>query len=336
VQARGSAEVGSPIYAELLTRAAADLERGGPFAALVGDYPGHPVLDALPLRALGAAHRLVLAGRAPALAVFYPSVGGRFEADGAWQALLGVVETHRAEIRDALSTQVQTNEVQRSAVLLPGFLRVARATGLPLRLREVGSSAGLNLLWDRFGYELGPHRWGDPVAPLVLAADWSGPAPDLDAPVSVASRAGCDLAPIDARDPDQCLRLESFVWPDQLDRLERLRAALSVARETPPPIVRARAGEWVPAELAWLPRGQATVLFHSVIWWYLPKDERDRMTLDVQAAGARASTDAPLAWLRMEGAITSEAELRLTLWPGGEDRLLARVHWHGRFVRFEG
>jgi hypothetical protein len=335
-QARGCATSGSPVYAALLARAADDLEAGGVFAEVVSDFRGHPVLDALALRILGAVHGLVLEGRAPRLAAYYPSAGGRFEAEAAWQALHGVVAAHRDALRAAaVSRRVQTNEVRRSAVLLGGFLRVAREAGLPLRLREIGASAGLNLVWDRYRYALGPHRWGDPAAAVLLETEWTGSPPDLDAPVRIASRAGCDLSPVDTSDADACHRLESFVWPDQPERLALLRAALAAVRADPPPIEATRAGDWVARELATPAPGEATVLFQSVVWWYLPEAERARITADVHAAGARARADAPLAWLRMEGASLDAAELRLACWPGADDRLLARVHYHGRFVHWE-
>lgn len=334
-QARGCAQAGSPIYAELLRRAADGLAAGGPFAEVVADYRGQPVLDALALRVFGAIHGMVLEGRAPALAAYYPSSGGRFEPEGAWHALHALAAERGDELRAAaVARRVQTNEVRRSAALLGGFLRVARATGLPLRLREVGASAGLNLAWDRFRYQLGPYRWGDPAAAVALASQWSGPPPPLDAPVRVTSRAGCDVAPVDVRDPAQCRRLESFVWPEQLERLATLRGALAALRADPPRIDEMRAGEWVARELGTAAPGEATVLFHSVVWWYVPESERARIEADVRAAGARARAEAPLAWLRMEGANLEEAEFRLALWPGGADHLLARVHWHGAWVHW--
>jgi hypothetical protein len=294
------------------------------------------VLLALPLRVLGAVHRLVLAGQAPALAAHYPSAGGRFEPEGAWRALREVARAHAPEIRARLASNVQTNEVQRCAVLLGGFLRVASATGLPLRVREIGASAGLNLLFDRFRYELGPHRWGDPAAPLVLRAAWEGAPPDLDAKLCVASRAGCDVDPIDASDAADRLRLESFVWPDQPERHARVRAALAAAQADPPRVERAHAGEWVPRELAARPAGQATVLMQSHVFWYLPETEREGILRDVRAAGERAGAERPLAWLRFEGTEPDAAELRLWRWPPGEDRLLARAHHHASWVRWEG
>src|SRR5690606_32580404 len=132
MQARGCARTGSPIYADLLARAAADLDAGGVFAALAANYRGHPVLDALPLPVFGALHELVLAGRAPALAAHYPSAGGRYEPEGAWHALHATAIEHREALRAAaVSRRVQTNEVRRCAALLGGFLHVARETGLP-------------------------------------------------------------------------------------------------------------------------------------------------------------------------------------------------------------
>ncbi|MCX5740680.1 MAG: DUF2332 domain-containing protein [Proteobacteria bacterium] len=334
-QARGCALTGSTIYAELLARAADDLARGGLFADLVSTYRGVPILDALPLRILGAVHAMVLGGRAPALAAFYPSAGGHFEAEGAFRAICELCDAHRDALRDAAATlRVQTNEVRRSAVLVPGLLRVAARTGLPLRICEIGSSAGLNLLFDRYRYELGPHRWGDAASPLVLATSWDGAPPDLEAPLRVARRRGCDLAPFDVRDPAHRLRLESFVWPEQLDRLARLRAAIAIAMREPPMIDTEPGGAWVEAQLAGRAEGVATVLFHSVVWWYIPEAERARITRAMEAAGASATRTAPLAWLRMEGATLEEAELRLRLWPDGEDALLARVHWHGAEIRW--
>ena len=334
-QARGCAIAGSPIYAELLERAADDLARGGLFADLVATYRGVPMLDALPLRVLGAVHAMVLGGRAPALAAFYPSAGGRFEADAAWRALCDLCEAHRDELRDAAATlRVQTNEVRRSAVLAPGFLRVAARTGLPLRIREIGSSAGLNLIFDRYRYAWGPHRFGDPASPLLLETSWEGPAPDLGVPLRVSDRRGCDVAPFDVRDPEHRLRLESFIWPEQLERLARLRAALALALRDPPAIDATRAGEWLEAQTAERAEGVATVVFHSVMWWYVPEAERARIASVMEAAGARATRAAPLAWLRMEGTRLEETELRLRLWPDGADTHLANAHWHGASVRW--
>jgi hypothetical protein len=205
-----------------------------------------------------------------------------------------------------------------------------------LRIREIGSSAGLNLVFDRYRYELGPHRVGDPASPLALAVRWDGGPPDLEATLRVSNRRGCDVAPLDVRDPAHRLRLESFVWPEQLDRLARLRAALAVAMLEPPAIDAEPAGAWLESQLGERVEGVATVLFHSVVWWYIPEAERARITRAMESAGARATRVAPLAWLRMEGLRLEEAELRLRLWPDGEDVLLARVHWHGAEVRWLG
>jgi hypothetical protein len=334
MQSRAAAETGSPIYAELLARAADDLARDGVFTEIVAGHSGNPVLDALPLRVLGAVHALVLEGRAAELARFYPSAGGRFEPEGAWQALLAIAREHRDALHDAaLHRGVQTNEVRRSAVLLPGFLRVAAATRLPLRVREIGASGGLNLVLDRYRYELGPHRFGDPSSPLTITAEWSGGAPDLDAPLRIASRRGCDVAPIDLRDASARTRLLSFVWPEQLDRIERLRAAQAIVAADPPPVDAEPAGSWVAREIRPVP-GRTTLLCHSVMWWYVPEAERDAIMRSVETAGAHATTDAPIAWLRMEGARVDETELRMRLWPGGGDVQLAAAHWHGAWVRW--
>ena len=336
MQSRLCAVSGSPIYSALLARAASDLEAGGRFAELVADYEGEPHLDALPLRILARVHALVLSGDAPGLAAFYPSAGGAFDEQAAWRALLEVAETHAARLRRAATSwRVQTNEVCRSAALLPGFLHIARCTGLPLRVREIGASAGLNLIFDRYRYALGPHHWGDPDARLLVETTWTGSAPDLGAALRVADRRGCDVAPIDASIPDERRRLVLFIWPEQRERLVRLRAALAILADELPAIAALRAGEFVARECA-PAAGFATVLFHSVVWWYLPEPERAEVTASMEAAGAAASRSAPIAWLRLEGASTEQAELRLRIWPGGDDRLIATSHWHGAWVRWLG
>jgi hypothetical protein len=335
LQVGGCRLFGSPLYAQLLEAALEDLAAGGPIARLVADFGEDPLRGFLPLRLLGAVHERVLGGQAPELARHYPTSGGRPSWPGVWQAFRGVVEAQPDALRPRLATFPQTNEVRRCSSLLPAFLEIARETGLPLRLLEIGTSAGLNLAWDRYHYSLGPYTWGDPRSAVRIEAEWSGEAAAFDARPRVASRAGCDLAPVRVEDPAQARLLEAYVWADQPERFAQLRAAIALARESPPWIAQASAGDWLADALREPAPGVATVVFHSAVWIYLAPDEQARVRALLLAAGARARPDAPLAWLSLEdeggyGRIT----LRLRLWPGGASRALAEGHPHGRLVRW--
>ena len=188
-QALGCFALDAPLYGRLNEHCAADVRAGGPVGTLVSGWPGDPRSGFLPLRVLGAVHALVLAGEAPGLGHFYPSVGGSPQWPDVWEAFRSVVATRVDDLRPMLDVVPQTNEVQRSAALLAGFLSIAQRAQLPLRLRELGSSAGLNLLWDRYRYELGPHGWGDPAAKVVIRLEWDGSPPPLEATPVVESRA---------------------------------------------------------------------------------------------------------------------------------------------------
>ena len=346
LQAHFCGEFDSPLYAELLARAADDIEVGGQFAALLDGWQGRPMPDALPLRFLGAVHRMVLDGSAAELARLYPSVGGTPHWPDAWDALRSLVERRAAELRPALDRQVQTNEIRRSAALLGGFLTITGEVDLPLRLLEIGCSAGLNQYWDRYRFELAECDagcapaadaewsacWGEPDAEVVVRCGWHGDRRVLSGSAVVGSRAGCDIAPIDVTDDEQTRILESFVWPDHVQRLAQLRAAITAARRDPPRLTRSAAADWLALHLAEPAVGTAMVVFHSIMWWYLSEEERNRVTALITAAGARATPRAPLAWLRLEILGSPAAELRLTRWPGGEERLLARADPQGRWV----
>jgi hypothetical protein len=349
LQAHFCPSFGSPLYGDLLARAADDIEQGGPLAALLDGWQGRPMPDALPLRVMGAVHRMVLDGTAPDLAAHYPSAGGTPRGAETWRALRTLIAARADVLRPALDRQVQTNEVRRSAALLSGFLTVAARTGLPLRLREIGSSAGLNLLWDRYRYALptntaetppdddapAAHHWGDPQAPVVIRVGWQGDASVLGGSARVAERAGCDLSPIDVTDAQQARTLESFVWADQVPRLQQLRAAISAARREPPRLVRRAAADWLAEELAAPIAGVASVVFQSIMWWYLSEAERLRVSAIIESAGAHATRAAPLAWLRFDLLGAHMPEVRLRLWPGGEDVLLATADPHGRWVTWK-
>lgn len=326
LQARACEQLGSPFHAALLRDLAADYEAGGPTRALLQGRSERPVHDATPLRLLGTVHRLVLDGQAPALAEHYPSVGG----DGRPPDLatfLDVVAEHRDIVDEGLGHQVQTNEVGRAAALVLGFAEVGRASGLPLRILEVGASAGLNLRWDHFAYDTGSRVVGVPESPVRFAGVWST-EPDLSGLTPVVERAGCDLSPIDLTAPGARTRLLSFVWPDQVERFDRLRAALEVAARAPVAVDQGDAGAWVAQQLA-APRPHlATVVYHSIVWQYLAPDTRDALRAALREAADRATVQAPLAWLRLEPA-GPVADLRLTMWPGGDEHVLATSGYHG-------
>ena len=323
-QADACRMIGSPLYAGLMERAADDVRADGPTAEILRGHENDPRFSVLGLRLLGAVNRLVLTGREPALADAYAS--GR--VTDAWERLLDVLRRNAAELRDSLEQPVQTNEVGRCAALLFGFLTVAEETGLPLRLLEVGASAGLNLRWDRFAYAADGFAWGASDSPLRLEFELEGKAPELPAAVEVAERRGCDANPIDATTPEGRLTLLSFVWPDQPERIARVEAALEVANEEPVALDRETASTWTRRMLAEPAPGRATVIYHSIVSQYLSDEERATLFDGIREAGERATAEAPLAWLRMEPA-DDRANLELTVWPGGEDRLLARVGYHG-------
>jgi hypothetical protein len=287
--------------------------------AILSGHEHDPGPSALALRLMGAVHRLVLRGDAPRLAAHYPSAGGR--PHGPWPAFRDTLRDHSDELRRLVDHPVQTNETARCPGLLGGFLEVARGTGLPLRLLEVGASAGLNLRFDRYRYELGAERWGPPDSPVLIRARLEG-RPPLDTALRIVARAGCDARPVDPRSSEGRLTLASYVWADQLERLERLRAALALAADVDAPVARAGAADWTAARLSEAGPGVVDVVFHSIVMQYLPNDERERFERALESARG------PRAWLRVEPG-DELTQVRLTLWPGGEERLLARAGYHG-------
>lgn len=325
-QRSGCELAGSPLYAEVLRTVSDDVRRSGPFARLLVPVSGAPFGDAVLLRLLGGLHRVVLDGRAPELARHYPSVGGT-RGRGLARDLVHAAEQHADELAGRLAEGVQTNEVGRSASMLGGYLELA-ASGRPLRVLEVGASAGLNLLFDRYRYVDLEQSFGPVDSPLVFPHPWFGGAPDLSIEVDVVERRGCDVAPIDVTRSSGRQRLRSFVWADQLDRLARLDAALAVAVADPPTVDRAHAPAWLRDQLALPAPGCCTVVTHSIMFQYLSAEGRQDMVAAIERAGAAASTDSPVAWLRLEPG-GDQAELRLTTWPGGTTNLLATSAYHG-------
>ena len=154
----------------------------------------------------------MLEGRAPALARHYASAGGDDDPHAAWIALDALLATDPA-LEPYLARPPQTNEVSRAAALVGGFLTVAREYGLPLRLLEIGASAGLNLRFDHYRYESGGIAFGDPASPVRFVDRWEG-TPPFDVACTIVAREGCDVSPVDPTTPDGRLTLASYVWPE--------------------------------------------------------------------------------------------------------------------------
>lgn len=337
--------LGSAVYADLLVGIASDVAAGGVCASVLGPHADDPFATALPLRFLGSVHRLALDGTAPALARHYPSAGGT-PGPTLVEDFVATVAERRAEIEARLDDTVQTNEVGRSAVLAPGYAAIARRSGLPLRVLELGASGGLNLRWDHYWYDTGETTLGDAASEVRFVGVWqagAGGLPDLrsgdgegsdagrdaaEAGIRVVERVGCDRNPLDVTTEEGRLTLRSYLWPDQVQRRARLEAALTVAARVPVPVVRADLGEWVEEQVAEPVPGVATVLVHSIVWQYVDRESRKRMLAALHRAGERATPDAPVAWLRFEPA-GPVGDLRLSWWPGGDETVLATAEYHG-------
>jgi hypothetical protein len=335
-QAPSCESLGSSFTARLCRIAASALDRSTGVGRVILDWPrdASGAQDAVALRLAGSLHALVLSGSDPALVAAYPP--NEISDAGLWATMAAAFVRHEAFILDRLTSAPQTNEVRRSATLLPGFLTIAAILGKPLRLLEIGASAGLNLQWDSYRYSLGGATWGDPASPVHLAPNWQGALPPK-ADIHVAGRAACDLNPLDPSSPEDRLRLLSYIWADQADRLERTRAALAIAAENRIEVTRADALTWLKAKLAQSAPGVATVVYHSIAWQYLPVKARSDGEAIIAEAGSRATDSSPLARLQMEADVKPDsAALTLQLWPAGEARELGRADFHGRWVSWQG
>jgi hypothetical protein len=334
-QGRYCADMGSRLYAHLLERAAGDAEAGGPVYDVLEPFDASSFrADALALRLMAAVHRLVLGGQAPRLAAHYPSAGGGAAIDAAWPAFRDVVDEHRERLRPLVALPCQTNEVGRCAALAFGFFEAAARYGRPLRLLEAGASAGLSLRFDRFRYGGGGARFGPEESPVDLSGLWLDAPRHLPTEVRVVERRGCDLHPVDATTPDGRLTLESSVWADQMDRMRRLRGAFEVAAREPAVVDATSVESWLPQRLAEGRPGVATVVFHSIVDEYLTPSVRSALHGSLAETGASATSDAPLAWVRLEPTpATRGYAVTLTTWPGGEERVVATSGAHGSDVR---
>ncbi len=334
VQAGHCAQLGSPLSAGLLIRAAADIRSNGVTAGCFAPWADAEVAQhfraATPLRWLGAMHDLALAGE-PALAAAYHEEN----LEAAWLAALAAMTAQPDSIAAFMDHEPQTNEVGRSACLMLGFLDLARRFGMPLRTVELGASAGLNQIWDRYGYDLGGVICGDRDSPVQLTPQWRTETRPEPASPNVSARAACDRRPLDLARPDVRRRLMAYVWAYQHDRLARLKTAIDLAVAASVSVEAEDAAAFAEARGAPQP-GVVTVIYHSVFWQYLPALTQTRLRAAIEAHGAWATPAAPLAWLRMESdpALPAEMEIRLTIWPAGEERRLARSHAHGGWIEY--
>ena len=281
----------------------------------------------MPLRLFAAVHYLVLVGEAP------DALSGRFEDFAA------VLARHEDALRARIETHgVQTNEVQRCTMLLPTLLAASAETGLPLELVELGPSAGLNLLVDRYRYRYANGTFGPADAPVELAVDEHGgrvPLSLLDRELVVRRRRGIDLAPIDATTPEGYLLLRSFVWPGLDERIARLDAAVETLRRMPEPpeLIQGDYTTILPTVLADRPADALTVVFETFSVVYLPEDVARELGEELEAAAADGR---PLAWASVRRWDTTAGgdavfELELRVWPGPA-RVAARVDPHGNGI----
>jgi hypothetical protein len=276
----------------------------------------------------------VLTGEAPRLAAYYPTAGGTQAQDGAWDAFVEVVAERGERLRQLVAMPCQTNEVGRCAPLAFGFLELVARYGLPLRLLEVGASAGLNLRFDHFRYGGGGVSWGPAESPVDLSGMWLEAPARLPQQIVVVERRGCDRRPIDVVTAEGRLQLESSLWADQVQRLARLRGAFAVASRVPASVEQASVDEWLPRMLAEAGRGTATVVYHAIVYEYFTDEVRRAFHDALDRAGAAATPESPLAWLRFESTpATRGYAATLTTWPGGEERVVATAGAHGTDVR---
>lgn len=324
----------APVTARIVAALATLLDKPATsFAQRIADWQGPPLADALPLRAAGGLHALHLSGKSPALAPIYADADDINDA----AIVAGVIASQETALLPWLDGPPQTNEAGRSSNFIAAMLWLTEQ-GLPAHFDclEIGSSAGINLMIDRYHYDLGGVQVGPEPGVMAFTPDWRGHHPPQHK-IDFAGLKGCDLGPVDLTDPAQAMRLKAYIWPEHHIRFARMEAAIAAAHEKKPNLVRANAADFIEAELK-KPQANGTtrVLMHSIVWQYVPEDQQMRVTAAMEEAGAEASPDRPLAWIALEANRTVHShELVVRYWPGGKaPKMLGRAHAHGAWVEW--
>lgn len=330
-QAVHCAALGSPFMERALTVLADNWPTTGVIADKFAGFEGDigPAGHSLPLRLMGGLHALVLTGQAADLKAVYPPHVTDDETLAA--ALTTAISDHSAFLDAWTDSAPQTNEVRRSAAVIPAAHYIASNYDLPFMTSELGASAGLNLMFDHFAVEAAGLHLGAKTPALTLTPDWTGDVPEA-VPFKLADRAGVDLNPLDAHTEADGLRLLAYLWPDQAERLTLTRAAINVLDA---PLHKGDAVDWLETRLGAQQDGQLHLIYHTIAWQYFPKAAQDKGTALIEAAGARATKTKPLAWLGLENdGAAKGAALTLRLWPGDLRIHLGRACFHGRWVNW--
>lgn len=327
---------GAPLTAAIVKAIWDGLDPDSTLGRLIQGWPHDPLKDVVPLRVAAGLQALYLSGAEARLAPLY---AGELARGDIAPLVADVLRLHEAAILPWMAGPPQTNEAGRSAGLMAGLKWLAdQGLGPRFDLVEIGSSAGINLMIDRFFIDLGGVRQGPGDSPVRLVPSWTGDPPP-DAPVEIVGTRGCDREPLDLSDAADRIRLAAYVWPEMKERTARLKAVFELADEDSPVVARADAADFIEAELAQAQeKGVTRVLIHSLVWQYLPQDRQARILAAMEAAGAQASDARPLAWVSLEGDRTLLRHvLKVRYWPGGDTpRTLAHGHAHGGWIDWLG
>ena len=333
-QARHAEEAGAPNTGRVIRGLLAVLDSETATGRRIANWQGLSLRDAMPLRIAGGLHNLVLTGADIRLADVYT---GRLTDQGAVDTLIcELFETYDARLLPWLDGPPQTNEAGRSANFIAALHWLSGRLGSRFALFEIGSSAGVNAMIDRYHYDLSGVTSGPDASPMRISPEWRG-APPPDRPVEITAVRGCDQAPIDLSDPQAALRLKSYVWPEATGRMQRIEAAIELAGRQRPDVVQQDAADFVDDFLAQPAQSGVTrALMHSIVWQYIPDDRQARITAAMERAGSQASADSPLAWIALEtNRETFRHELHVRYWPGGANEAhLAVAHPHGAWVEW--
>ncbi len=245
----------------------------------------------IPPLLLAAVHFLLLRGLDHPLAAVY---AGTAEVTKAAPLFRDVCLAHRDEVRELMRTRrVQTNEVGRSALIGPALTWASTRLPLPLRLVDVGSSAGLNLLCDRYLLDYGDHgATGDPHAEVHIECTVMGGRPPIARRLpAIGGRVGIDIDPPDLNDPDDARWLLACVWPGT-NRAERTERAIAVAAAEPPEVVKGDAADLLPVVIA-EPSDGTDVVITTWSFSYFSPDRKSRLVDTLERRGRVR----PLVWV---------------------------------------